>query len=99
MLDNTKIRYNPPSRLESAPYGTVLYVDSEKDGLIIYIQLSETEDQPNWVKGRNLLESVFQDYLNKKDFIETCVKIFQTKDKKLFTTLSEIIKNKTGDQL
>jgi hypothetical protein len=98
LLDNSKIRYNPPSRLETAPYGTVLYVDSEKDGLIIYIQLGP-EDQPNWTKGRNLLEYVFQDFLNEKKFVEICAEIFTTKDKKLYTTLSDIIKNKYKDSI
>ena len=99
LLDNNKLRYTPPSRLDCAPYGTVLYVDSEKDGLIIYIQLGPNQDEPNWTKGRNLLESVFQDLLNNKKFVETCAEIFTTKDKKLYATLSDIIKNKYGDHL
>jgi hypothetical protein len=99
ILDRSKVRYFPPSRVDKAPYGTILYVDSEKDGLIIYIQLSEDPEEPNWVKGRNLLEIVFQELVINRDFIETCIKIFQNKDKTLYLRLSDIIKNKYGDTL
>jgi len=99
ILDTSKIRYYPPTKLEEAPYGTIIYVDSEKDGLIIYIQLSDNPQEPNWLKGRNLLEVVFQDLINEEDFLETCIKIFQTKNKSLYAPLSEIIKNKYKDNL
>lgn len=94
ILDSSKTRYFPPSRVDKAPYGTVLYVDSEKDGLIIYVQLNEDQENPDWVKGRNLLEKVFKDLECDTTFIEICVKILQTKDKSLYITLCDIIKNK-----
>lgn len=101
ILDTSKVRYYPPSKLEQAPYGTIVYVDSEKDGLITYIQLSDDPEEPNWLKGRNLLEAVFQDLLHEPEFMEILIKIFHTKNKHNFLTLADIIKTKyeNGDVL
>jgi hypothetical protein len=91
MEDKLKVRYFPPSKFDPAPYGQMVYVDSEKEGLTIYIQLSQNPEEPNWQKGRYLLEEVFKDHLSKPEFIEICVKIFETKDKTLFQKLKELI--------
>lgn len=75
------VRYTMPSRLDLAPYGTIVKVIGDND-YELYVQLATEEGSANWKKVRNLLEFVFSDYLCSKDFMDACLDIYCQKGSK-----------------
>lgn len=61
----------PPTKLESAPYGTLCSVLKDDEGIEqeIYVQASEDENDPLWVPAKDLLVLVYEDELNDPAFL------------------------------
>jgi len=99
MLDMSKVRYFPPSRVDKAAFGTIIYVDIEGEGIKPYVQLSSNADEPDWQKGRNLLELVFKDFIEDSVFIEHLISNIKDNNNDNFIKLLDFLKNKKGNAL
>lgn len=82
MDDNQDLitRYAPPSRLDLAPYGTIVKVIGDDDEEL-YVQLSQEDNVSEWKKVRNLLGFVFKDYIFNQGFMNACLDIYRNKNK------------------
>ena len=56
-------RYVPPTRFEFQPYGTIWVVNEESaNKYTYYIQISDIEDQPDWITVAELLNRLYKKY-------------------------------------
>lgn len=67
-------RHTVPTRLDYAPYGTIVRVKEEKDSY--YIQLADEEEQANWMSLGQVLDIVFQRYYDNPEFVAELLKLY-----------------------
>ena len=68
------IRYNKPSRLDNAPFGTMYEVIVEHEQPAeFFIQVSRDDQAPNWLSRGAFLELAFSKELREDKFIENCL--------------------------
>lgn len=68
-------RIFPPTRYDKAQYRQIVRVkDEEGAGEEFYIQLSDDEENPNWVILGELFVIAFRDKLSDEKFIDNCIK-------------------------
>lgn len=70
------VRFGPPSKIDTAPFGTLCKVSNSSNKVEIYKQISHDEDAPHWI----LIEEYSEDSNNgaacsfttisKKDFTD-----------------------------
>ena len=93
--DIQKNRTTMPTKGDRAPFGFIVQVlDPTTHSNDIYIQLSQNENLPDWKPISYLLECVFKEFLNKKEFIEQCLLVY--KNNQVFNSLGSILKNKNN---
>lgn len=63
------LRYNPPSRLDQAPYGFVVKVMGEHEDYSQWIQLGKDPEHPEWYTMGQFLERVFKPSLQDEEFV------------------------------
>lgn len=83
-MDDIPLRYTIPTRLDSAPTGTIARVSKEENIEELFIQVGVFE-APQWIRIGTFLESVFKNrYTDKefKEFIEHCLQIFNNQEPK-----------------
>jgi len=68
------IKYSVPTKLETAPFGTVWKALVGDSGHQIYLQTSKDEQNPQWERAGYVLEKVFQESLKDDVFIERILK-------------------------
>lgn len=60
------VRYGPPSKIDTAPLGTLCKVSNSSNKIEIYKQISNDENDPNWIliEESSLTHIVHKDLLN-----------------------------------
>jgi hypothetical protein len=99
MENKVNVRYTTPTRYDKAEYGSICKVMNENDTYTIYVQTSHDHDpslgeHSNWVKIKDIFETIFNDYAQIPQFIHCCLEIMDCipKDKPpLIAELVEIL--------
>lgn len=74
------VRYNKPTSLDIAPFGTQwLLMSDNQETEIIYIQLGLEDDNPNWQTMGYLLEENFECYYQDEKFVRDLLKVYKHK--------------------
>ena len=68
-------KYSRPTYLSRAPRKTVWFADME-DGVEIFVQASEDESKPQWLRAGKFLENAFCFEMQNPDFITTAMKLY-----------------------
>ena len=64
------VRHGPPSKIDTAPMGTLCKVSNSTNKVEIYKQISNDENDPNWIlieehlESSSLTHNVHKDLLN-----------------------------------
>lgn len=85
------IKYTHPTPYDYHPYGT-LWLFMEQSNQQMYIQLSEDENDPMWLRMGFFLETIFEDLFKNKEFINQCLRLDKDKEKNPSLKIIEIIK-------
>lgn len=72
------IRICPPSKYDHEPFKTVCYVNEEK-GRSVFIQVSEDEENPEWVEMGHFLLTALNTKLTDKKSIDGWMKDYHDK--------------------
>lgn len=67
------VRYCPPTRFDTAPYGTIVKVITERDGNQLWIQTSH--DEPSWLRVGDMLEHGFENFFVQPAFVDMCLRL------------------------
>jgi len=73
-------KYSEPSRFDCAPQGTIIKSFNDT-GYDYFIQISSYNEIPNWVSWGYLLGLVFKEKALDKDFVNECIKAFESPNK------------------
>ena len=87
-----QVKYSVPNKFMKAPYGTICKVIRDNDELELYIQTSPEEATPIWEKLGHLFEKAFNDFLDKDDFIEDCLRLYKMKEIASFNSINKFMK-------
>jgi hypothetical protein len=79
MSFNIKEKYNAPTKFDREPYGTIWQVFDENNYGLFYLQVSDSEDTPEWITYGTLLESAFDDSLYSDKFINEVLELYKIK--------------------
>lgn len=71
------IKYSVPTKLDTAPFGTIWKALIGDTGKETYIQLSIDVESPRWEKLGFLLEKAFEDQLQDEKFMNEILKRFK----------------------
>lgn len=63
------VRYGPPSKIDTAPVGTLCKVSNSSNKIEIYKQISNDENDPNWILIEEHLESPSSTFSVHKDLL------------------------------
>jgi len=72
------IRYSPPTRYDNHTLGSVCKVLSDNNSYTYYIKIDETQDHSQWVTSGQLLEKIFDKYMEQPKFIDACLAFLKT---------------------
>lgn len=80
-------RYTELTKKDKAPMCTIAYViDGDKE--IPYIQTSPIENEPEWILLHTFLGEIFDEYIENKEFVDECMRIYHNKkDNPLFNII------------
>lgn len=77
-MDNGQlVRYNAPTKFDTAEYGK-MWVQMLDDGKEIYIQVSKDDTAPHWIRIGSFLEKVFYPKLYEESFIRECLDAYNS---------------------
>ena len=79
MNSNIISKYNPPTKFEQLPFGTLWLVEGDEPQY--YIQISRDVEKPQWEKMGKFFEIIFKDYITNEIFLEECLKLFTQNEK------------------
>lgn len=57
------IRYGPPSKMDTAPLHTLCKVANNSNVIDIYVQLSNNEEDPNWIHYAQYATNVSDEHI------------------------------------
>lgn len=86
-------RFSPPTSQVEAPYKTIMKVQEGEDASCnYYIQIARAEEKPQWIRVGMFLEKAFENFIDNKEFIDECLRLFEPKKEVPFANISKIIK-------
>lgn len=56
-----ELRYNPPTRLDCAEFGTLYRVLNDDESHTLWVQSNKDHEQPKWIKVGDLLEKILSE--------------------------------------
>lgn len=85
-MENVPVRYKPVSNYEQAPYATVVKVINNYDtgpseDASYYIQISKTEEKPNWIPVGEFLETAYKSKFTESAFLNNALRLFDKETK------------------
>lgn len=89
-------KYVNPTNLVSEPRGTIWEVETEGEQGSLYVQVSNDDKQPHWLRMGTLLEIVFKQFCDDEMFMEEIFKLYQ-QESFSHNKIIEIIKDKKID--
>ncbi len=63
---NLITKFTGPTRYDQHKFGSIWLNQVDDKESIFYIQASESEDCPNWIRLEEYFKKLFQNYLNKQ---------------------------------
>jgi len=85
------IKYTRPSSYDFEPYLTQ-WIFTEDLHTEIYVQMNEDEQHPQWIRVGSILETAFQGFLQRQEFIDEILRLYRYKQEDPLAKITEIIK-------
>jgi len=70
------VKYSTPTKWDKAPYATIWRVKND-DSDLIFIQMSEDSDNPNWVPIADIMIKSFERFYHDSNFINECIELYK----------------------
>jgi len=90
MNHDLTIRYNPPTKYDVLPYGTIIKVLGDGDSYDLFVQCSSNLEYIDWKPARVVLLDAFKPYLDEK-FLSHCLALSSGKPEDKAEHLKEIL--------
>jgi len=74
MNENIISKYNPPTKFEQLPVGTIWIVQGDHPEY--FIQLSYDVEKPQWERLGTFFETIFKEHITNEIFLIECLKLF-----------------------
>jgi len=75
------IKYSAPTKFCYEPYGQVWKQLHDNEEYSLYVQVSESQEDPCWITMGQFLEKSFHDSLSDEKFIQNCLSVFKENQK------------------
>ena len=83
------VRYTHPSRYDFEPYGSIWKAFGDNDEYVLYIQVSDSPEEPKWIRISHFLEIAFHEFISSSDFIDDSLRLFKINEVRY---LDEVVK-------
>ena len=70
------IKYSSPTKWDKAPYATIWRIE-EKHADVIFIQMSEDGENPQWVPMAEIMVKAFDRFYHDTNFINECIELYK----------------------
>jgi hypothetical protein len=94
-MNNTEVciisKYVTPTKYDKAPLKCIWKVIDQEQS---YIQVSEDQENPQWIEIGSFLQKSFGNFMNNKNFVDECFRAFIYNNNNPLNKISDIIRER-----
>lgn len=88
-------KYSRPTRLDVDRYGQIRKVICDDGSIEYYIQCSQDEENPLWLRLGSFFEIAFSNYMTDDKFIESALRMYVYNENKPINTINKILEDRS----
>jgi hypothetical protein len=71
------VKYSAPTKWDPAPYTTIWRIKNDADADLIFMQMSEDWENPNWIPMADIMVKAFNRFYTDATFIDECIALYK----------------------